>query len=189
MQTLKIINDNIRKISDTNTLLDMLLEFEGVLDTFDIYAYKNWDKGEVINGPKLGRYFIDVHLMWKAEEMPDPEALLRLKKNDCEVKMFKDQLTKSKKITSVEDTEVVTRGNKPRRVAKKENFDIWVVEIKMPRRFVDEFSTEQIEAAEDAYVDMEAIQSGMDQNLEEPTNVADPMATPPVADPTAGVGL
>ena len=45
MQTLKIINDNIRKISETNTLLDMLLEFEGVLDTFDIYAYKNWKKG------------------------------------------------------------------------------------------------------------------------------------------------
>ena len=62
MQTLKIINDNIRKISETNTLLDMLLEFEGVLDTFDIYAYKNWKKGEVIAGPKLGRYFIEVAL-------------------------------------------------------------------------------------------------------------------------------
>ena len=192
MQTLKIINDNIRQISDTNTLLDMLLEFEGVLDTFDIYAYKNWQKGEVVNGPKLGRYFIEVHLMWKAEDMPDPEALLRLKKNDCEVKMYKDKLTKSKKIRSMEDTEVVTRGNVPRRVAKKETHDIWMVEIKMPRRFVDEFSTEQIEAAEDAYVDMEAIQSGMDQNLEQPTNVADSMAPtplPPTIDPNAGVGL
>ena len=29
----------------------------------------------------------------------------------------------------------------------------------MPRRYVDEFSTEQVEAAEDAYVDMEDIQS------------------------------
>ena len=41
MQTLKIINDNVKKISQTNTLLDMLLEFEGVIDSFDVYAYKN----------------------------------------------------------------------------------------------------------------------------------------------------
>ena len=49
MQTIKIINDNVKKISETNTLLDMLLEFEGVVDNFDLYAYKNWDKGEVID--------------------------------------------------------------------------------------------------------------------------------------------
>ena len=37
---------------------------------------------------------------------------------------------------------------------------------------------------------MEAIQSGMDQNLEEPTNIQDPMAEPaPAMDPNAGVGL
>ena len=59
MQTIKIINDNVKKISETNTLLDMLLEFEGVVDSFDLYAYKNWDKGEVIAGPKLGRYFVE----------------------------------------------------------------------------------------------------------------------------------
>jgi hypothetical protein len=58
MRTAKIINDNIKKISDTNTLLDMLLEFEGVLDNLELYAYKNWNKGEVVSGPKLGRFFI-----------------------------------------------------------------------------------------------------------------------------------
>ena len=47
----------------------------------------------------------------------------------------------------------------PRRVAKTERLPVWIVEIKMPRRYVDEFSTEQVEAAEDAYVDMEDIPS------------------------------
>jgi len=168
MQTLKIINDNIRKISDTNTLLDMLLEVEGVIDSFDIYAYKNWSKGEVIAGPKLGRYFIEVSLMYPYKDMPDPEAILRLKANDVDVKMYKDQLLKARKIKSVEDTEIRVRDNVPRRVAKTEKHDIWIVEIKMPRRFVDEFSMEQIEAAEDAYIDMEDIQSGLDQNIDQP---------------------
>ena len=49
MQTLKIINDNVKKISETNTS-DMLLEFQGAPDSFDNHAYKNWNKGEVIGG-------------------------------------------------------------------------------------------------------------------------------------------
>ena len=57
MQTLKIINDNVKKISETNTLLDMLLEFEGVIDSFDTYAYKNWNKGEVIGGSQIRQIF------------------------------------------------------------------------------------------------------------------------------------
>ena len=65
MRTANIINDNVKKISETNTLLDMLLEFEGVLDNIELYAYKNWDKGEVVAGPNLGRYFIEVALMYE----------------------------------------------------------------------------------------------------------------------------
>ena len=165
MRTLKIINDNMKKVSDTNTLLDMLLEFEGVIDNFDIYAYKNWNKGEVIAGPELSRYFIEVSLMYPYKDMPDPEALLRLKKNQCEVKMFKDKLVRPKKILSADDTEIRMRADVPRRVAKAIYDDVWIVEVKMPRRFVDEFSTEQVEAAEDAYVDMEAKNSATDQSL------------------------
>ena len=41
----KILNDQIKKISETNTLLDMLLELEKTLDGMDLDAFKNWDKG------------------------------------------------------------------------------------------------------------------------------------------------
>lgn len=184
MQTIKIINDNVKKISETNTLLDMLLEFEGVVDSFDLYAYKNWDKGEVIAGPKLGRYFVEVALMYRYKNMPDPEGLLRLNENDCEAKMYKDNLVTSRRVKSVEDTEVIQRGNTPRRVAKTQDNPIWIVEIKMPRRYVDEFSREQVEAAEDSYVDMEAMASAQDQSLEQPNVNPDPnMAVPTTEEP------
>lgn len=171
MRTLKIINDNIRKVSDTNTLLDMLLEFEGVLDSFDIYAYRNWRNGEIIEGPKLGRYFIEVSVMYPYKDMPDPDAIKRLQTNQCEVKMYKDQLVRPGKVQSIEDTEIKMRGDQARRVAKPVHEDVWVVDIKMPRRFVDEFSTEQIEAAEDAYVDMEATTSAQDMGVAEQPSV------------------
>tara|TARA_B110000977_G_scaffold195957_2_gene275408 strand:+ start:3634 stop:4197 length:564 start_codon:yes stop_codon:yes gene_type:complete len=178
MRTAKIINDNIKKISDTNTLLDMLLEFEGVLDNIELYAYKNWSKGEVVAGPKLGRYFIEVALMYPEKDMPDPDAITRLRKNDCEVKMYKDQLELPRKIKGLEDTEVRVRGDVPRRVAKKQSNNIWVVEIRMPRRFVDEFNKDQIEAAEDSYVDMEAINGAKEQSLGQPDAMpeVDPVA-------------
>tara|TARA_B100002019_G_C21273917_1_gene604032 strand:- start:2395 stop:2967 length:573 start_codon:yes stop_codon:yes gene_type:complete len=190
MRTAKIINDNIKKISETNTLLDMLLEFEGVLDNIELYAYKNWNKGEVVAGPNLGRYFIDVALMYEEKDMPDPEAILRLRKNDCQVKMYKDQLVRPKKIKTFDDTEIKVRGSQPRRVAKKDTSNVWIVEIKMPRRYVDEFSKEQVEAAEDSYVDMEAVQGATDQSLGQPDTMpqVDPLA-PGLQEPTPGGGI
>ena len=116
--------------------------------------------------------------------MPDPEGLLRLNENDCEAKMYKDTLVTSRRVKSVEDTEVIQTGNTPRRVAKTQDNPIWIVEIKMPRRYVDEFSREQIEAAEDSYVDMEAMASAQDQALEQPNINPDPnMAVPGAEEP------
>ena len=53
--SVQLLNDQIKKVSETNTLLDMLLEFEKVLEDVDLYAYKNWEKGEVLEGPNLIR--------------------------------------------------------------------------------------------------------------------------------------
>jgi hypothetical protein len=48
----------------------------------------------------------------------------------------------------------------------------------MPRRFVDEFNKDQIDAAEDGYVDMEQVQGANDQSLGQPDAMpqVDPMA-------------
>ena len=173
MQTLKIINDNVKKISETNTSRHVV-RVRRSPDSFDIYAYKNWNKGEVIGGSQIRQIFYPSCSMYDYEDMPDPYAIRRLRENDCKVKMYKDDLVKSKRIEGIEDTEIKVRGTLPRRVAKTERLPVWIVEIKMPRRYVDEFSTEQVEAAEDAYVDMEDIQSAKDQSLDQAPQ-ADPI--------------
>ena len=73
--SVQLLNDQIKKVSATNTLLDMLLEFEKVLEDVDLYAYKNWELGEVLEGPHLDRHFATVKLMYKENEMPDPYCL------------------------------------------------------------------------------------------------------------------
>lgn len=72
--------ENINRINGNKTLLDMLLEFEKVLDDTGIYAYKNWMLGEVVEGPNLERHWFNVTLMYPRQQMPDPDAIRRLAK-------------------------------------------------------------------------------------------------------------
>ena len=178
------INNTIRLINQDKRLLDMIIEVDGLLEHLGLYAYKNWQKGKIVEVGRPSKYFVNITLMYERDEMPDPEGLLRLKENDCEAKMYKDTLITSRRVKSIEDTEVIQRGMTPRRIAKKQDNPVWIVEIKMPRRYVDEFSREQVEAAEDSYIDMEAMQGAQDQSLEQPNINPDPnLVTPGAGDP------
>lgn len=156
--SVKLLNDQIKKISETNTLLDMLLEFEKTLDSIDLYAYKNWSKGEVIEGPNLDRHYVTVKLMYPESEMPDPEGAKRLFARDCLVKYTKDDLITPVKVKTFDDveTKIGIDGTVKHR-AKTQTDPVWVVSIKMPRRYVDEFTTEKIQADEDSFVDTDNI--------------------------------
>jgi len=165
---LKILNDQIKKISETNTLLDMLLEFEKVLDDVDLYSYKNWNNGEILEGPTVGRHYITVKLMYMNEDMPDPYGAKRLMAKDCLVKFTKDTLVRPVKVKSVDDITVETRpdGSVKNR-AKTESSPVWVVEVKMPRRYVDEFSSERVQIDNDNYVDLDSLDAEAEVEQEE----------------------
>lgn len=156
--SVQLLNDQIKKISETNTLLDMLLEFEKTLDYTDLYAYKNWSKGEVLEGPILERHYVVVKLLFKENEMPDPDGAKRLFARDCLVKYKKDELITPVKVRTFDDvtTDIHSDGS-VRHKAKTKTEPVWVVEIKMPRRYVDEFNSEILKAEDDSYVDTESL--------------------------------
>lgn len=152
----KLLNDQIKKISDTNTLLDMLLEFEKTLDGMDLYAYHNWQEGELLEGPILGRHYVTVKLLYPGKKMPDPEGAKRLMGHDCLVKYSKDTLLTPRKVRNFEDLVVEQRPDGSMKYrAKSDSEAVWVVEIKMPRRYVDEFDNDRVELDDEQYVDME----------------------------------
>ncbi len=164
----QILNDSIKKISETNSLLDMLLEFEKVIDDADVYAYANWDKGEVLEGPNLGRHFCTVKLLYKGKDMPDPEGAKRLLALECLVKYKKDTLLLPRKVRTFDDVEVDLRPDGSQRYKTKTIHEpCWVVEVKMPRRYVDEFSADAVEVDEDQYVDMEQQQVDQDNVVQD----------------------
>lgn len=161
----KMLNDQIKKVSETNTLLDMLLEWEKTLDSMDLYAFANWDEGEVLEGPTLGRHYLTVKLMYPQKKMPDPAGAKRLLGKDCLVKYTKDTLLKPRKVRNFDDLVAEMSPNGEQRFRTKTDSEpVWVVEIKMPRRYVDEFNADIVEMDEDAYVDLE--DAGTDAQLQ-----------------------
>lgn len=169
----KVLNDVIKEISDTNTALDMLLEFEKTLDDMDLYAYKNWDKGEVLAGPDMKRHWVDIKLLYKQSEMPDPDGAKRLMSRGCLVKFVKDELISPVRVRTFDDVTTDIRSDGTvRQKAKTKTDTVWVVEIRMPRRYVDEFEKEVVEADKDNYVDTESLNAENAVELEKSTGVA-----------------
>jgi len=164
----KVLNDEIKKISETNTLLDMLLEFERILDDNDLYTYRNWMKGEILEGPLFDRHYVTVKLMYMKEDMPDPEGAKRLFKLGCLVKYDENTLRSPIKVKSYNDITIETTPDGQMRTrAKTKDTPVWVVSIKMPRRYVDEFASDTIEAEEDSYVDTESLNAEQQAEVEQ----------------------
>ena len=156
------IIDNLRGIDKNGTLLDILLEFEHMLEEQGMYAYKNWKKGEVAHGPKLTRYWLNVTLMYKHLEMPDPKAALRLTNIGCEVNFKKSVL---KTPVTPKTQEDLDKDNKPKLISHK----IWLVDVWMPRKFVDEALQNKVQI--DGEVDATDLSNAYESGLDDETNI------------------
>lgn len=156
---LEQINSTLSRINQDHTLIDMLLEFERVLDMNHVYAYKNWINGEVVEGPFVSRYWLSVTLMYPQKMMPDPDGGLRLLKYDCKVTYEKGILEVPERVITAKD---YIPGTTKAKLNKK---PIWLVKITMPRRYVDEFMVGNAIFDEEV-VDIEDITKAYDEDLD-----------------------
>ena len=49
---------NLQTLTVNDSAFKILKDFERVLDELDLYVYKNWKDGELLEGPIVGRYKI-----------------------------------------------------------------------------------------------------------------------------------
>jgi hypothetical protein len=154
----------ISGIKKNRNTLAILLEFEGVLDDLNIYAYENWIKGEVIRGPIISKYWVEVYLMYPEKYMPNPDATTRLIKHGCYVFYQKDTLTSNVKIKSQNDL-INDVGRKGKRVPKEETHKVWVIKVVMPRHLLTDYNVTKISAMTDE-IDLDDIVDAYDQGLD-----------------------
>lgn len=144
--------------------LDLLLEFEGILDDLHIFSYENWIKGEVIKGPVINKYFIEVYLMYPEKHMPNPIGASRLTKHGCKVYFQRETLTSNVKIKSINDL-VPIHNRQRKRVPKTETIPVFVVRIVMPRYLLTDYNVKKIShLAGD--IDLDDVIDAYDQGLD-----------------------
>lgn len=153
------VADNIRDIYMSEGSLTTLLDFERVLDEVDIYAFQNWELGELVAGPDIGKYRVTCTFMWPERLMPDPRGGRRLLPFDCEVSYTKKDIKIPVKITDPSDYRSGTKK------AKLITRQVWLVEIVMPKALMNDIRTGSIEM-EDQDIDLDDLDQAYEQDLD-----------------------
>jgi hypothetical protein len=151
--------DNIKGIYESNNLLEILMDFERVLDNLDIYAYVNWAKGELVEGPISSRHWVSARFMWPKKLPPDPAFLNRLKNNGIDFKIKKDKFKRSIHVKNYDDFKPGTFY--PKQVAHP----VWTVEIWIPKFMISEVEQGYMELGGQK-LDMNDINDAYDKDLD-----------------------
>jgi hypothetical protein len=128
------VADNIRDIYMSDGSITNLLDFERVLDEVEIYAFKNWEIGELVAGPEITKYRVGCTFMWPENKMPEPKGGKRLLDYGCRVEFGQDQFAKVRKIKTPDDIRPGTRKG------KIDQEPVWMIKITMPKKLMNDIN-------------------------------------------------
>jgi hypothetical protein len=164
--------DFIKRLSDSASLTDILIQIEDWLDSLDIYVFKNWFEGQVVDGPVIERHWVSIILKYDYKQMPDPEGAVRMMKYGAIIKYKKTQEEdttnhKEENIsqlnnelqngqTNVQSNDITQKSPQLK--------PVWLIEVKIPRHFIDEL--EELDGIDSDDVDQEHISSAKDSDLQ-----------------------
>jgi len=134
MADIKDVIQNIEQIYGSNNSLNMLKDFERVIDELDVYVFENWIDGELVAGPKESRYFVECTFMWLRDKMPEPKGGQRLLDYGCKVQIGESEIAKVRKIKNTSDIRPGTRKG------KVDHEPIWLVKIVMPKKLMSDIN-------------------------------------------------
>ena len=154
------IVDTIKNIYMSDGAMNTLLDFERVLDEADVYAFRNWINGELVQGPDVGRYSCKCTFMWPYKLMPDPRASLRLSTIGCNIKMMKSKIEVPVAVESYEDFQSGSR------YPKMQENQIWFMQIEIPFELMDDIKEGSVDIAGDE-IDLSEIEDAYDNDLEQ----------------------
>lgn len=165
----------LKKLERSQTLVRVLVAFEDFLDGLDMYAFKNWFKGEVIEGPIIERYWVTVALKFDYRDMPDPSGAKRLFKSGARVKYLEAKQEvyqeEADPILGSQQTANATQvaANKEAEPTHKK---VWIVIIELPRRFVEDVIDADLEEFEE-YLDVDDVSDARDDGLNDESEFND----------------
>lgn len=132
--------EHIQNLFDNNGLLDVLIAFEEYLDLSDLFVFKNWIDGEIVEGPIMSKYWVDVTLKYDADKTPDPRGALLFKNTGTTVQMRKDvQQVPIRIPLSPDDMQAEQTILKP----KIDDIPVILVRFTVPRKLIDPSASDE----------------------------------------------
>ena len=159
MEIVDIIK-NTKSIYMSESSLETMMDIERVIDSLDIYAFRNWKKGELVEGPIRKRHWVESTFMWPYKSMPDPDGGKRLLGYNAKVSYKKSTLATPIEVEDYSDFRPGTRKPKLR------EDDVWLVEIKLPIELIKKFREGYTEV-EGKEVDVSAIDDAYEEGLDQ----------------------
>ena len=145
----------IKQLFKNEQLIDMLIAMEDFLDIIGIYSYENWEKGQIV-GSEIKKYYTILTLKFPYNDMPNPKVKKILEKYKCLVAFREaDDYQPIDNPKETDDTYIDTNTGQRKNKIKKEK--IWLVDIMIPRRYIEN----------DTLYDLDAIQEFLDEEKEE----------------------
>jgi hypothetical protein len=160
------IIDTVKGIYTSDGSMSTLLDYERVLDEADLYAFKNWELGELVQGPTVKRYTVTCVFMWPYKLMPDPRGAKRLVAVGCNIKFAN---TKIKVPVEVENYDDFIPGTKYPNSKERE---VWLVSIEIPNELMDDIKEGSIDLA-DQSIDLDEIEEAYADDLEKDDGLDD----------------
>jgi hypothetical protein len=154
------IIDTVKGIFTSDGSMSTLLDFERVLDESDLYAFRNWELGELVQGPDIKRYTVSSIFMWPYKLMPDPKGAKRLVSIGCKVKFAKSEIEVPVEVKDYED--FVPGGRYPKMKPKK----VWFIYIEIPKDLLDDIKEGSIDLAGQT-IDLEELDDSYDEDLDQ----------------------
>jgi hypothetical protein len=153
------IVDTIKGVFTSDGTMNTLLDFERVLDESDLYAFKNWELGELVAGPDVERYQVSCMFMFPSKLMPDPRGAKRLLGVGCNIKFKK---TKIKVPIQIKDPGDYKPGTHYPKMVDRE---VWLVRITMPKDLMNDIREGSIDLAGQT-INLEELDTAYDEDLD-----------------------
>lgn len=159
--TIQSIIDGVKQVSMSPSSLEILLDFERVLDENNLFAFENWKYGELVEGPNVTKYRVTCMFCWPLSAMPNPAGAERLLPYGAIIKYCKKWLVYPIEIRSEDD---YRPGTKKAKLARTK---VWIVEIDLPKHLIKDITrgSEEI-LSQDLDMDQidDAYEAGLDQD-------------------------
>ena len=153
------IVSTVKGIFTSDGSMNTLLDFERVLDEADLYAFRNWDLGELVQGPDVRRYSVSCVFMWPYKLMPNPKGARRLVSIGCKVKFAKSEVKVPVEVKAYDDYMPGTH------FPKSKEKPVWFVYIEIPKSLLDDIKEGTIDLAGQD-IDLEELDNSYDDDLD-----------------------